>query len=645
LLLISGLIAVFAGLAWLLFALAGYREGMVNLPGDGSRLETLADPRPELTLAEAAAAPATAWREWPGTTYLVAAAGKATWLRVRLRNPGENPMQGVLSDSEYLPDRVDAWWRAEEGGWRHFAAGESIAGAHKPLWGRTAAFPVTVRAGGEQTVFLRVTDRYNAYLWPRWWPRAADFYQAQMRDTLAEAICYGGLLALLLYNSVLWLRLRFPDIGAYVPYAGAMLLFNFLSNGGPALLGFGLGSPGKEMLVGGALALSGAFVIQFARMFLGTAATAPGPDRWLRVARRGWLVMAASAAAVPWFSAPLWFDGIVALIALTHLSLLAVALLVWRRGVGHARFFIAAFGLLFIGALPAVVAWLGQDMRAWAAMTLLAGSLLEMLLLSFALADRFAQTQSRLVEETEQRRMIEQTYADELEIEVRERTRELQEANADKDRLLVVIGHDLRSPLTGLMRAADGEPGEFARDVSRIGRALLLLIEDLALWARLRAGTRALAVHPAAAVTAAAVALHRTLAGQDRIVLVVAVPEGLRVGTDLVLAQTLVRNLLANALKFARSQVELRAECTAEGVRFSVRNDGAPLPPEVAARFTANLDEPLSATGGLGLRLCREICQALGTRLEAGSVAGGGTEFTFTLREAAAGEKSLHPFP
>jgi signal transduction histidine kinase len=641
---VCGLALVLAGLGWLMFVLAGYRAGMINLPDDGSRLATWADPRPGLTIAEVAAAPATAWREWPGTTYLVAAAGKATWLRVKLSNPGTAMMQGVLADSEYLPDRMDAWWREDEGGWRHLTAGESIPGARKPLWGRTAAFPVTVRAGGEQTVYLRVTDHYNAYLWPRWWPRAEDFFEAQMRDTLAEAICYGGLLALLLYNSVLWLRLRFPDIGAYVPYAGAMLLFNFLSNGGSALLGLGLGSPWKEMLVGGALALSGVFVIQFARMFLGTAATVPGADRGLRAARIGWMGLAASAAVAPWFAAPLWFDAIVALIALTHLSLLVVALAAWRRGARHARFFVAAFGLLFTGSLPAVVAWLGQDMHAWAAMALLAGSLLEMLLLSFALADRFAQTQRQLVEETEQRRMIEQAYADELEIEVQERTRELREANADMDRMLAVIGHDLRSPLTGLMRVADGEPGGFAREVSRIGRALLLLIEDLALWTRLRAGTRALAVHPAAAVTAPAVALHRTLADHDRIALAVTVPETLRVETDLVLAQTLVRNLLANALKFARTRVELRAESVEGGVRFAVVNDGATLPPEVAARITADRDEPLSATGGLGLRLCREICQAFGTKLEAGDVPGGGATFAFVLRAAAAGGGSGRPF-
>ena len=68
---------------------------------------------------------------------------------------------------------------------------------------------------------------------------------------------------------------------------------------------------------------------------------------------------------------------------------------------------------------------------------------------------------------------------------------------------------------------------------------------------------------------------------------------------------------------------------------MTVGNDGPPLPPAVAARFAAGENEPITATGGLGLRLCREICRALGLKLEAGTAGGGGTEFCFTLREAA----------
>ncbi|WP_038163473.1 ATP-binding protein, partial [Verrucomicrobium sp. BvORR106] len=99
--------------------------------------------------------------------------------------------------------------------------------------------------------------------------------------------------------------------------------------------------------------------------------------------------------------------------------------------------------------------------------------------------------------------------------------------------------------------------------------------------------------------------------------------------------QTLVRNLLANALKFARTRVVLRYEETPDGVRFIVGNDGPTLAPEVAARLAADADEPVTATSGMGLRLCREICRALGLQLVAAAGADGGTQFSFLLKKAA----------
>lgn len=263
----------------------------------------------------------------------------------------------------------------------------------------------------------------------------------------------------------------------------------------------------------------------------------------------------------------------------------------------QARFFVMSFGCLFAGVLPTVLAWWWQlPARDVAMQGLMTGSALEMLLLSLAVAERFAETQRELIAETNQRRLIEKTYADELE--VRERTEELEATNADKDRMLAVIGHDLRSPLTGLMRSADRTTGDFAREAALTGRTLLLMIEDVVVWARLRAGSRAAAVYPASGLVVPAVALHRALAEHGGMELILEAPENLIVETDLVLAQTLVRNLLANALKFARTRVVLRAVADGQGgVRFTVGNDGPALSAAVAARLTAGEDEPITATG------------------------------------------------
>ncbi|MFA6290050.1 MAG: sensor histidine kinase [Opitutaceae bacterium] len=633
---IMGILVLVVGvLGWLLLVFAGNPAGVIHLPGaQGSKVDYFTDKGGRLPLEAPELRPSSDWRRWSGEGYLLSKRGDVLWVRVTLRNQGDRVIRGVLDNDDFFADQADAWIVGKDGP-VHIVSGEAVPAAEKVLPGREVAWPVTVPARSECVVYLRVANFFGAYARPVWWPEATDFHVARMRGSLAEGLYMGGLLALLGYNTLLWLRMRATDIGWYALYLGSMAAFMLLARAQLPGLGWALGSPWLETALTLVVVLSGFFLTQFARVFLELKTGFPRTDRWMR----GWSVVLLGIVvlplATPWGR---WLSLAVQTITVTHVGLLVVALVAWRTGVRQARYFLLSFGCLFAGSLPMVAVWFWNDLFRDAAMRgLMIGSALEMLLLSLAVADRFAQAQKKLVEETEQRRMIEEAYADELEIEVRERTRELQAANADKDRMLAVIGHDLRGPLTGLMRSADGSTGDFARDAARTGRALLLMIEDLVLWARLRAGTRVVSMHQAHALVMPAVALHHSLAERDGVELALEVPEDLRVETDLVLSQTLVRNLLANALKFARARVVLRAEDDGEGgVRLTVGNDGAVLPAAVAARLAAGEDEPMTATGGMGLRLCREICLALDTKLEARSGTGGGAEIGFTLKKPAA---------
>ena len=635
---VIGILALVVGaLGWLLLVYAGSTKGKLPLPGtQGSAVGYFEDAGGRLTIEDVQRLSTADWRSWDGKNYLFGNQHNALWIRVVLHNPSVRPLNGVLENDDFFADRVDAWI-AEDAGLLHLVSGESVPSEEKALPGREVAWPVTVPAKGDRIVVLRAVNFFETYVRPTWWPEATAFHVARMHGNLAEGLYLGGLLALLGYNTLLWVRMRAADIGYYALYLGTMAAFMLLARAQLPALGWALGSPWLETALAISVVLSGFFLTQFARAFLELKTRFPRADPWIR----GWSVVllgiVALQLATPWDR---WLSLAAQTIAITHMGLLILALVAWRTGVHQAKYFLLSFGCLFAGSLPMVAVWFFDDLLRDAGMRgLMIGSALEMLLLSLAVADRFAQAQRKLVEETEQRRMIETAYADELEIEVRERTRELQAANADKDRMLAVIGHDLRGPLTGLMRSADQVTGEFARSTAKTGRALLLMIEDLVLWARLRAGTRVVSTHQVGALVAPAVALHHALAEHDGVQLVLDVPEDLRVETDLVLCQTLVRNLLANALKFAHGRVVLRVKDAGDtGVRLTVGNDGAVLPPAVAARLAAGEDEPMTATGGMGLRLCREICLALNMRLLARSGPDGGAEFEFTLKKAAAAE-------
>lgn len=99
-------------------------------------------------------------------------------------------------------------------------------------------------------------------------------------------------------------------------------------------------------------------------------------------------------------------------------------------------------------------------------------------------------------------------------------------------------------------------------------------------------------------------------------------PDAFMVRTDRVIAQTLLRNLTDNAVKHARTRVRLSATTDAARATLLVEDDG----PGIA-------DEALgSPSGGLGLRLCRDLGHRIGAELTVGrSDSLGGAAFRLTL--------------
>jgi signal transduction histidine kinase len=101
---------------------------------------------------------------------------------------------------------------------------------------------------------------------------------------------------------------------------------------------------------------------------------------------------------------------------------------------------------------------------------------------------------------------------------------------------------------------------------------------------------------------------------------------GLRLPWDREDMLELLGNLLDNACKWAASQVRLRIECTTEGYRFEVEDDGPGIEAEQRAEVLSRgtrMDEQV-AGHGLGLGIVRDIVDAWGGQLELGDSRLGG---------------------
>src|SRR6266540_1344093 len=274
---------------------------------------------------------------------------------------------------------------------------------------------------------------------------------------------------------------------------------------------------------------------------------------------------------------------------------------------------------------------LGADRRAWFGRVALADAIFlaaNVLLLALVTAAGLgARAEMRRREEQAQERL---------------RMLELQE------RILGIVSHDLRSPLSAiqggaaLLSRADLAP-EQARIASLIhssSRRMERIIRDLLDYTRTRARTGIpLSIRPTdLCEVCARVAEEAALSGRDAAVLLHR--EGDLSGEwDADRLEQAIGNLVVNGLQHAPPGTPVRIRAVGEGdrVRVDVENDGPPIPRK-AVRSLFDPFQRYAGTGsgrvglGLGLFIVRTIVEAHGGSVDVQSASAVGQPVTFTVR-------------
>jgi signal transduction histidine kinase len=217
----------------------------------------------------------------------------------------------------------------------------------------------------------------------------------------------------------------------------------------------------------------------------------------------------------------------------------------------------------------------------------------------------------------------------------------LREIDATDRRFLMSVSHELRTPLTAITGHAqaiedfadDAEMrtsslGVIRREAARLER----LIEDIVDLARLRSNK----------FTTATEDVYLDELGEHLLAIFEggSGPDGPRVHGDFEHVQfnsdghrilQILRNLVGNGLRYARSEVHVTGRRVAGHIQLSVINDGDPIPESQQERIF----EPFVGTKreggmGLGLAIGRELSWALGGNLRC-VARDDGAEFELTL--------------
>ncbi len=380
------------------------------------------------------------------------------WLRVKLAPESDAARHWLLEVGYPSLDRVDLFAPAG-GGFVRQSAGDLAPFAGRPFVHRNFVFPLDLAPGAEHTLYLRVASAGSLTMPLALWTPAA-LHAHDQRLYAAFALYYGMLLALGLYNLLLYLSLRDRTYLAYVAFVASMAV------GQASLNGFGNQFAWPDWPAWGNIALpsgfaaTGMFGALFTRLFLDTRRNTPRFDKLILALAAGFAGAALAPLVLPYRP-----TAIVTSLLGIFFSATAVAcgLTCLRRGHPGARLFLVAWTLLLVGVGVLGLrnlGWLPTNTLTIYAMQI--GSALEMLLLSFALADRIhalrlGREQARAEALSAKQAMVDTLQRSErsLESRVRQRTLELAAAN-EKLRRSETILRDLahHDPLTGLANRA-----------------------------------------------------------------------------------------------------------------------------------------------------------------------------------------------
>jgi PAS domain S-box-containing protein len=234
----------------------------------------------------------------------------------------------------------------------------------------------------------------------------------------------------------------------------------------------------------------------------------------------------------------------------------------------------------------------------------------------------------------------------------------LEKLNIEKDKLFSIVSHDLRSPMNGILGLTGmikDEIESFSKDhikemaisIHTSANSIIQLLSGLLEWSQLQRGN--ISFNPQSVVLSISVKKSITLLNESakakNISIVTDVPENITVFADQQMLDSVIRNLVSNAIKFTPKggQVEIGAtESELNTITISVKDDGIGMSPAIIGKLFS-LSSKINRKGtegelssGLGLILCKELIDKHGGKIWAWSKENKGSTFFFTLNKPAA---------
>lgn len=229
---------------------------------------------------------------------------------------------------------------------------------------------------------------------------------------------------------------------------------------------------------------------------------------------------------------------------------------------------------------------------------------------------------------------------------------ELQKVNAEKDKFFSIIAHDLKSPFNSivgfsniLLEKANGDDlgsiQKYAGIINNSAQRAMNLLSNLMQWSLSQTGR--MKFNPEhfkmGEIADEILSLSLNIAQQKSITITKEIPSDLVIYADKAMIETVVRNLVSNAIKYTNPGgiIHLWAKVNPNELTVSVSDTGVGIAQPITEkifRIDSNCSTPdtLGERGtGLGLILCKEFIDQHGGEIWLESEPGKGSVFHFTI--------------
>jgi hypothetical protein len=318
------------------------------------------------------------------------------WVKVVLSSPQPLDKFWLLEFYDQTIDSLTAFVPQHEGLYKKIALGDHQRFSSRVFIHKNFELPLHFERAQTQVYFFKVRSHEFADI--RIALRSTSYFvYYALNEYYLYGMFYGMILIITLYNFMVYLAIREIKFIYYICYILSVALYAMSYDG----IGFQYLWPSHPKLNDWAVGVSLFSVILwslvFTKRFLSARANAPKLNRLLNVViviRSVWFVISLTI-----------FPKLLSYRALEIIPLSVIfftAITVWRNGYRPARFFVIAYGILFLGFFLRMLVYFNViPFTIISHYSLHFSFVFEMLFLTVALVDRIRQSKSRIGRKSE----------------------------------------------------------------------------------------------------------------------------------------------------------------------------------------------------------------------------------------------------